>query len=534
MVATSLSPEPADGAAITAAKLAAALDARGLLAAASLADPDRRIRTVQVLAPVDDTPMLAAAAVVAVGAITSTLIAELTTRATAVDAVLVASTPEIDASHGESPTSSDVCWLAIADGADWLDVITVVRDVVAGAAELSDEASNDLFGVADATAALLGAPVTIEDESGILLGYSRDQEGGDSTRVATIVARRSPAEFTAALASRGVLRRLAAATGPISVRAVIPGAVDRIALPLRSAGVRLGTMWVLVRDVPDDAQAGFLSLGKQAERLLFQRHADADRSRRIELEQLATLLHGGAALSAGTAERQPPAGVHRVAAIEVVPADPGARAIVRSRLEQRLSRPDGPDGLSVRGGQLSDLHYLILTAPVNRGPTSAAIAEWLRSLLTDHATGQVLDVHVGIGRPVDDARALPRSRREAEQALNVDRQAGSLRRSWNLEACWARAVLLRVLDAGAQAELDTLSPLRQLRRHDTEHNTAFVTTLRTWLRAHGNYRQAAGALHIHANTLRYRMQRLTELTSLDLADPDVRLVLELQLHLEGV
>jgi len=98
----------------------------------------------------------------------------------------------------------------------------------------------------------------------------------------------------------------------------------------------------------------------------------------------------------------------------------------------------------------------------------------------------------------------------------------------------SHVLIKRVLDAGAQAELDTLSPLRQLRRHDTEHNTAFVTTLRTWLRAHGNYRQAAGALHIHANTLRYRMQRLTELTSLDLADPDVRLVLELQLHLEGV
>jgi sugar diacid utilization regulator len=37
-------------------------------------------------------------------------------------------------------------------------------------------------------------------------------------------------------------------------------------------------------------------------------------------------------------------------------------------------------------------------------------------------------------------------------------------------------------------------------------------------------------LHVHTNALRYRMQRIVELTSLD---PDVRLVLELQLHLDG-
>jgi DNA-binding PucR family transcriptional regulator len=49
----------------------------------------------------------------------------------------------------------------------------------------------------------------------------------------------------------------------------------------------------------------------------------------------------------------------------------------------------------------------------------------------------------------------------------------------------------------------------------------------------GDVRAAAARLHVHPNTLRYRVRRAAELTGLDLDDPLVRLFASLQLRLPG-
>jgi DNA-binding PucR family transcriptional regulator len=42
--------------------------------------------------------------------------------------------------------------------------------------------------------------------------------------------------------------------------------------------------------------------------------------------------------------------------------------------------------------------------------------------------------------------------------------------------------------------------------------------------------EAAKQLHLHTNTLRYRMKRIGEIAQLDLADPRERLALQLQIE----
>lgn len=55
-------------------------------------------------------------------------------------------------------------------------------------------------------------------------------------------------------------------------------------------------------------------------------------------------------------------------------------------------------------------------------------------------------------------------------------------------------------------------------------------TLLAWLRHDGNVTLAAAELHVHAQTVRYRMARLRELFGADLDDPDARFELELALR----
>jgi sugar diacid utilization regulator len=73
-------------------------------------------------------------------------------------------------------------------------------------------------------------------------------------------------------------------------------------------------------------------------------------------------------------------------------------------------------------------------------------------------------------------------------------------------------------------------PVARLLDHDAEHGTDYARTLRAWLDGFGDTASAAGSLNIHPNTLRYRIQRITELSGMRLDDPEERLVASLHLR----
>jgi DNA-binding PucR family transcriptional regulator len=81
--------------------------------------------------------------------------------------------------------------------------------------------------------------------------------------------------------------------------------------------------------------------------------------------------------------------------------------------------------------------------------------------------------------------------------------------------------LARDLAAGA------LEPLDAETAGSRERLTA---TLAAWLRHRGRTEEVARALHVHPQTVRYRLARLRELFGERLEDPDVRFELELALR----
>ncbi|MCB0130871.1 MAG: helix-turn-helix domain-containing protein, partial [Caldilineaceae bacterium] len=70
--------------------------------------------------------------------------------------------------------------------------------------------------------------------------------------------------------------------------------------------------------------------------------------------------------------------------------------------------------------------------------------------------------------------------------------------------------------------------------HDEEHNSELVETLEGFFSCHGNLSQTATRLHIHRNTLTYRLERIANITQLDLNDADARFSLQLALKLRPV
>ena len=66
--------------------------------------------------------------------------------------------------------------------------------------------------------------------------------------------------------------------------------------------------------------------------------------------------------------------------------------------------------------------------------------------------------------------------------------------------------------------------LGSLLDYDTEHRTELVHTLSVYLHHHGSHKQSARMLHLHTNTVAYRVARIEAITGLALGDPDDRLI----------
>lgn len=73
--------------------------------------------------------------------------------------------------------------------------------------------------------------------------------------------------------------------------------------------------------------------------------------------------------------------------------------------------------------------------------------------------------------------------------------------------------------------------LTALEAYDREHETELVTTLRVLLDHGGNASAAAKAMHLHRNSLVYRVERIRDIAHLDPTDPDDSFALKLALML---
>jgi sugar diacid utilization regulator len=74
--------------------------------------------------------------------------------------------------------------------------------------------------------------------------------------------------------------------------------------------------------------------------------------------------------------------------------------------------------------------------------------------------------------------------------------------------------------------------LQKLRKYDREHNSDLLQTLEVFLHNDSNVKVAADLLHVHINTLTYRLKRIAEIGGIDLSNMDQKVTLYLDLKAE--
>lgn len=150
-------------------------------------------------------------------------------------------------------------------------------------------------------------------------------------------------------------------------------------------------------------------------------------------------------------------------------------------------------------------------------------------ILTQHPKAEVV---IGIGRP-------------GASPINWLQSQQQARESWRLGKEWKGTPVTYFGDLGLYQLLTTLGnsneagrfyrkTLGRLLSYDESKNAELVQTLEAFFECHGNLSQTASRLHIHRNTLTYRLEQISSITQLDLNDPDARFSLQFALKLQPV
>lgn len=446
-------------------------------------------------------------------------------------ALLLKAPAAVDENVVTAASAAGLPLVQVEQQAGWAQVVSLLRAVLdseshadSGTRAVGAEAG-DLFGLADAIAAVIDAPVTIEDRSSRVLAYSARQERGDEARVATIMGRHVPDDVNAHFRRHGVFHRIAQDTGPIYVPAVVEGTKPRLVVPVHAGGDVLGSIWAIVPGpVAAERAEAFADIAAVAALHLLRRRAGADVERLVLTDMVATVLHGQEGAADAARRLGLTAGPWRVIAVGVSCEDEGEAERQRLTVWERMSRFRG-SRLRSPAAVVGGVVYGIVPAEMVTAATDGESA-WLETLC--QATGRPAPL-VAVGGLAASVPGLARSREQADDTLDLLR-TGLIARSQAVhDEVWATVVLRHVARSAAAARIFAVGPLQQLVDHDRAYGTSCVPTLHAWLREMGDPRAAAARLHIHPNTLRHRMRRLQDVVALPLDDPEVRTALLLQL-----
>lgn len=426
--------------------------------------------------------------------------------------------------------------LVAPDSADWSRLATVARASVTGAAadSVSGARLGDLYAFANTIASITDGAVSIVDPRGQILGYSTlpGQEIDELRRATTLALRETtpPAfddDYKVVYAS------------PRAVHIPLhEGGSDRLALAVRAGGELLGSVWVI--DPAGDQRAAALdALDRIAPLIgLHMLHARsaADFGERRNGDLLRTLMEdpAHAAFAAAQLGLRPGGGL-AVAAFSVVRPEPARLDLAREthRLLHLVSTVCDVYVTQSTTALIESTVYAVLT-----GSGEGARARHRRVVqeVASHAhTISSFPMVAAVGSIATSVDALPKSRREAMDTLAY---------LWNRTSAPAGAPavgpvalfedhriplnILKVHEFITDHELGEGDAVETISAHDRRHQTDYLQTLRAYCSTNGNISAMADALHVHKNTVRYRLTRLVDEFHVDLDDPHVRLWLSLR------
>jgi DNA-binding PucR family transcriptional regulator len=323
-----------------------------------------------------------------------------------------------------------------------------------------------------------------------------------------------------------------AARSPADERSLLAAGGDVTTVPLRVADVVVGSLYVrraqsgssipkllvtlIASEVQrvraperasQDAAAEFLRKLLRREALDRQQLIDSARELGVEIES-------GASVIVARAHPQAPTEEGWRARVQAV-VERGARAVSHHSITALSAREDAPGA-----------EVLLLIPGGEETAAERATEAVLREL---QATLSGYTFALGRSRIAEDPLDLPRAVSEALLAANVA-EGGADGPALAFEQTGAYRLLLSSMsDNPAELRRFYSETVEPLAAYDEQYETELVRTLQTFLEADGNVAGTAQRLYTHRHTVYYRLDRVRELSGLDVSSSDGREKLSLGL-----
>ncbi|MDZ7886080.1 MAG: helix-turn-helix domain-containing protein [Mycobacterium sp.] len=423
-------------------------------------------------------------------------------------------------------TATGVAVVAVEPRARWERLFRLVNHVFEHHGDRADPLSDsgtDLFGLAQSIAERTRGMVSIEDTASHVLAYSASNDEADELRRLSIMGRAGPAAHLEWLGQWGVFDSLRASTDVVRVdarpelglRPRLAVGVHRRSPDGRRAAEFAGTIWLQQGSQPlaDDVEDVLRGAAVLAARIM-SRLAATPSTHTVLVRELLGM--------AGTEVD-----------VAAVAGGLGIAADARAALVAFAGAP--PDVLALSAGAFradaqvtSDDGRVYVVFPKIGAPGS--VTSWVRGVVAALHREMGLTVHAVIAAPLTGLADIAPARTQVDRVFHsAQRHPGAIAQVSSLDDA-RTTVLLDEIVSLIQADGRLVDPrIRQLR--DTQPMLA--DTLAAYLDCFGDIAAVAEHLHVHPNTVRYRVRRLEKLIAASLDDAELRLLLTLSLRATG-
>lgn len=386
----------------------------------------------------------------------------------------------------------------------------------------------------DHVSELLGCPITLEDPHHRVLVYSSHDEETDMVRISTIISRRVPERVINRLWKDGVIPQLLQSKKPIRIRGKKEiGLGNRVAVSIWRGEEVIGYIWAIEMGTPlTEEKMGFLESAASVARHLLSRFTSNKTPTLQDNQEFFWRMLTGYVKETDVDEKLKEMGMSPLACFTVM-VFPFSKMITKEIEKHILYLMKVSQDVKVIFSTIEDNELVILASPLEDNGKSIAcykkfISSFQQNLEERFSIKEVMGTFGGIYKQYKD---VPKSFREARTVLEVrekfPQEAGAF---FHYQELGIYQFLDILLEKRRQDGSENLA-IRNLQEYDSTHHTELLATLEAYLDESENIQKTAARLHIHPNTLAYRLKRMVEIMEVDLSVPSQKFMIYLDLKL---
>lgn len=389
--------------------------------------------------------------------------------------------------------------------------------------------------LADFIADILGCPVTIEDANHQLISYSKHTDKTDQARIFTIIQRQVPDHVINVLWKSGVMKRLFESDEPVIIPAIPEiDLFNRVAISIWDYHHVIGFIWAHADGKTFSNQdLQLLKIAAELVKKYLVQYRSGNRTREKEYRDfLWNLLLGGLKEEQRILHmaRRYALDLSGFLAIIIIDFGQEITDVLKQHVNHLFKRLQEVDVAAY----LYDQQQLILLVRIkDKVDSTVVLQDFIQMFVHEIGKKDQLDNIVGgSGFIYDSPEHLHYSYQQAKKVISLKRKLPHLMQD-----------IYTYQDLGIYQFLDDLYEIKlkenyknmvieKLREHDYKNHTEYLKTLRVYLDCDCNVYEAAKKMHVHPNTLNYRLKRIGEISKINLKDPKQKTAVYLDLLLE--